>query len=106
MAKAALGVRHRQRERAPGGAGIVVLPRERFDRLAVRGHARRDTEPDGTARWKPDTLAEADDRIEHDPGGSRERASVERQRIAGGSAAAQEAGAIGVPFERPLRSAP
>ena len=62
-----------------GGAGVVVLPRERLGGLAIRGHAGRETEPHRAARRKPDPLAKADDRIEHDAGRARERASVERR---------------------------
>ena len=45
-----------------GGARVVVLPRQRLGRLAIRGHAGRETEPHGGARRQPDPLAQADDR--------------------------------------------
>ena len=104
MTKPALGVRQRQRERARRAAGIVVLPRERFGRLAIRRHAGGETEPHGGARRQPDPLAQADDRIEHDAGRARQRASVERRGVRR-AAAAEEAGAIGLPFDGSLRPA-
>ena len=105
MPQAALRVRHRQRERARGGAGIVVLPRERLGGVAIGGHAGGEREPHGGARRQPDALAKADDGIEHEAGRTRQRASVERRGIAGAAAPPQEARAIGFPFERPLRPA-
>src|SRR5437016_2685182 len=104
MTKGALSVRHGQREGAPRGARIVVLARERPGRLAIRSQAGRKTEPHGGARWQPDPLTKADDRIEYEAGRSRERAAVKRQRVAGVPAAAQKASAIGLPFERTLRT--
>src|SRR5439155_24044032 len=102
--KTALRVRHRQRERACGGAGIVVLPRERFHRLTIRSHAGRKTESRRGPRREPDPLAKADDRIEHDTRGARKGASIERQRMRRASAAAKKVSAIGFPFERSLRT--
>ena len=55
-----------------GGAGLVVFLGQRFRRLAIRGHSRRETEPDARARQQPNPLTKAHDRIEHDPGGARE----------------------------------
>ena len=57
------------------------------------------------ARHQPDPLAQAEDRIEHDAGRARQRAAVERRRVVGVAAAAEEARAIGLPFDRPLRPA-
>ena len=85
-----------------GGAGIAILPRERLDRLAIRGHAGREAEPHGGARRQPDPLAQADDRIEHDAGRARERASVERQRDRRGSGRGRESARD----RFPIRAAP
>ena len=105
MPKAALGVCHRERERSRRSAGIVILPREGLGRLAIRRHASHETQSYRRARWKPDPLAEADDRIQHDARRAGEGAPVECLRVPWTSPAAQKAGAIRLPFERPLWSA-
>src|SRR5688572_18960988 len=105
MPAAALYVCHSQREGAHRGPGIVVLPRECQGRLAILGHAGCEREPHRGARWKPDSLTKADDRVEDDTGCSRERASVERLRVVGISAAAKKPGAIRLPFKGALGTA-
>ena len=88
-----------------GGARVAVFLGERLGRLAIRRDAGGETEPHRCARDQPDPLAEAEDRVEHDAGRARQRASVERRRMVGVAAAAEESRAIGLPFDRPLRPA-
>jgi len=104
MAQPALGVGHREREGAGRRARRVVLARQRLDRLAIRRHAGGKAEPHGPAGWNPDSLTQADNRIEDDAGGAGERVSVERQRPRGAPAAPEKARAIGFPFDRTLRA--
>ena len=105
MAQAALRVREGQREGARGRARVAILLRERLGGLAIRGDAGGEREAHRRARDQPDPLAQAEDRIEHDAGRARQRAAVERGRAVGVAAAADEARAIGLPFDRPLRPA-
>ncbi len=105
MAQAALRVREGERERARGRARVAVLLRERFGRLSIRRDARGEREAHRRARHEPDPLAEAEDRIEHDARRAGQRAPVERNRVVGVAAAAEEARAIGLPFDRSLRPA-
>src|SRR6266508_5821761 len=102
MTKTALGMRPCQGERPCGGAWLVVLPRECLGRRAIRGHAGRKTEPHDGARRNADPLPEAHDRIEHHTGRAGEWPSIERLWTCSVSAAAEKAGAIGFPFDRPL----
>src|SRR5881394_1174560 len=102
MTEAALGVRQRQREGARDRARLVILARQRLDRLAIGGHPGREREPAGGSRRHANPLPETDDRIEDDARGARERSSVERLRIDGAAAAAEEVRAIGLPLERTL----
>ena len=59
----------------------------------------RTDSPAGSA----DALPQAEDRIEHEAGGARQRPAVERDGILERAAAADEARAIGFPFERTVR---
>jgi len=94
-----------QRERPGGGGEVVILAGQCLDRRPVGCHARGVTQTRRAAGWQPDALAQADNRIQHNARGARQRASVERLRIVRRAAAAQEPCAIGFPLQRPLRTA-
>ena len=100
MTEAALGVRQRQREGTRDRARLVILARQRLDRLAIGGHPGRECEPDGGSRRHANPLPETDDRIEDGAHGVGKGAAVgHRQRRPEPSAATDEAGAVGLPLE-------
>ncbi len=90
-----------RRRRSDRGISARALRRSR-GRRPCRSRSRAAPCAPGA---KPDPLAEADDRIEHDTRRPRQRAAVQRQRTRGVAAAAQEARAIGFPLDRALRAA-
>ena len=80
----------------------MIFLSERFGIRAIGRHAGREADSHSAAGWQPDPLTEADDRIEHHPGGSRQRASIERQWVSRAAATPEETRAIGLPFDRTL----
>ena len=80
VVQGALDVHEREREGAHGGAWVAVLLRQSLCRFAIARHARREREADSGSRGEADALAQAEDGIEHDSGGGREAAAVDRGR--------------------------
>src|SRR5262245_8347504 len=103
MTQRAVAVRGGERKGSAGSAWLAILQGQRQSSLAIRCHAGGKRQPSESTRREPDSLSQADNRIERGTGGVGERASVERLRIVGTSTASQEAAAIGFTFERPLR---
>ena len=98
-------MRRRERECARRRSRVAIGLRERLGGLAIGGHPGRETNPHRSTRRQPDALAQAEDRIEHESGCSGQCSTIEGDRVLGGAAAADEAGAIGLPFDRPVRAA-
>ena len=104
MAQHHLTVRIGHRERARRRPGVVVLLRQRSRRLAIGRDASGERETRESPRLQPHPLPQADDRIEHRAGGTRERATVQRDGTVVAAAPAQKTRPAAFPFGRRLGS--
>src|SRR4029453_5048885 len=86
-------------------AWFAILQGQRQSCFTIRRHAGGKRQPRKPARREPDSLPQADNRIECGAGGVGERASVQSLGVVGTSTASQESAAMGFIFERPLGSA-
>ncbi len=92
-------VRERHRQRPCRCAGVAVLSHQRERGGAIRRDAGGERHPHERAGRETHPLAQGRHRVEDGADGAGQRPAVERQRIGGRSAAAEEAGAIGFPLD-------
>ena len=93
-------VRERHRERARRGAAVAVLAHQRERGGAIGRDAGGERHAHERAGRQAHPIAQRRNRVEHGAGRAGQRAAVERQRVGGRTAAAEEARAIGFPFDR------
>ncbi len=100
-----LRVRERHREGARSRAAIAILADQGERRIAIRCDTGREGDAHDRTRHETHAVAQRRDRVEHRPGGSRKRPSVEGDGIGGGAAATDELGAIRFPLHRAAETA-
>jgi hypothetical protein len=93
-------------EGARSGAPVAILSCQRNRGGAISRDSSGKGHADDGAWRQPDALPERADRVEHCAGGARQRAAIEDDRSGGRAPAADEASAIGFPFDRTAQARP